>query len=325
MGVSCGTRGSDATAVPAAVPAAPPGRSRRPAGPRPRPAARAAAGRRGAVLAGEGDVREHLGPAGELGRSSRPGGAVPDTVTTTGSAPSRWRGSRANQGVAPGSVAAMPGTASCRRGRRSAASAAGSAGSGTTGRGSGCGATVRSAGGRVGLDEQRGLQAAGVAGRGGDRVRGGGVAVGVGRGDPHQAQHLQREHRDEHDGERAWPGRECRDAVGAGRPAVARPGCAATTTGPQQPRHDDAADGDGDRRHRQVAPPARAAVTSGGSVLNVGVYQPETNGHMFCPASTRPPTTVTPASPATTAAGPSPGRPPRAGAARRGRTRRAPA
>ena len=55
-----------------------------------------------------------------------------------------------------------------------------------------------------------------------------------------------------------------------------------------------------------TAPPRTSTIvaigtvpTSGGTVLNVGVYQPDTNGHMFCPASTSPQTTVTAASPAT--------------------------
>ena len=54
-----------------------------------------------------------------------------------------------------------------------------------------------------------------------------------------------------------------------------------------------------------TAPPAASTIvatgtvrTCGGTVLNVGVYQPDTNGHMFCPASTSPHTTVAPASPA---------------------------
>ena len=122
----------------------------------------------------------------------------------------------------------------------------------------------------IGLDGQRGLQPAGVAAEWWRGRRRRGCSCPVVDGDPGEAEDLQRQHR------RRAP-RD--DTAGRGHPPRARPRRAPSRPARAPPRRASAARRPAARRQHERGhrPPA----TCGGTVLNVGVNQSDTNGHRF--------------------------------------------
>ena len=241
---------------------------RRPAGRRrPRPG-RAAGGPRPSAASGairrplDGTVRRSAAEL-DVEHVARPG-TPPTVVTTTGSAP------RA-AGV-EGEPRPWPRAGDRDAGQRRAADVDGQ----RPGRGAAPGAATASspAAGSVSTDSSR-CSPHGSPRECRERVRGEGVAVAVVDRDPGEAEHLQRQHRRQHHGD---------DRRGRGHPPGQGPVGGPVDVPARAPPHRP-----GQQRADEPArrPPARSVAigtpaTCGGTVLNVGVNQSHTNGHMLC-------------------------------------------